>query len=176
MLRQSGHPSSRLPCWFSGGGSPTETPGSDLRKCIEREFLDRGAPLVQVRTMILSKDHSAAYVEFMARSLYQNDGRLKPTPGGQFFLEQTFADAAKMLWALWTHAPTLDSITLKVFRRPLLTTETKEEAILLLRATDKVLKDEALNWGKTSPLALLQQGELQCELDPRLGLRAMKEE
>jgi hypothetical protein len=70
----------------------------------------------------------------------------------------------------------LDSITLKVFRRPLLTTEIKEEAILLLRATDKVLKDKVLNWGKTSPLALLQQCELHCELDPRLGLRAMKEE
>src|SRR5215510_2452897 len=160
MLRQSGLPSSRCPRWFNMGGSPTEDPDSDLRKCIEREFLYRGAPLVQVRTVILSKDHTAAYVEFIARPLYHNDNRLKHKPQGQFFLEQTFADTAKVLWALWTHARTLDSITLKVFRRPFLTTETKEEAILLLRATGTVLKDKVLNWGKTSPLTLLRQCEL----------------
>jgi len=175
MLRQSGFPSARSPRCFSMGGSPTEAPGSDLRKCIEREFLYRGAPLVQVKAVILSKDHTAAYIEVTARPLYQDDSRLKHKSWGQMFIEQTFDDTAKVLRIIWTRTPMLDSITLKVFRCPSPTVET-EEAIVLLRARGKILKDKVLHSSKISSNLLLQHCEIHCEPDPRLGLRALKEE
>ena len=151
-----------------------EDPGADLRKRIEREFLSRGAPLVQVKTVILSRDHTAVYVEFTARPLYRDDGRLKHKPWGRLFLEQTFDDTAKVLRTVWIRTPTLDSITLKVFRCPSPVAET-EEALVLLRARGKILKDKVLS-SKTSASLLLKHCEIRCEPDPKLGLRALKEE
>jgi hypothetical protein len=175
MLCQSFFTSSRLPRWLSLRESPKEDPGAGLRKCIERAFLYRGSPLVQAKTVILSKDHTAAYIEFTARPLYQEDSRLKYKLWGQLFIEQTFDDTAKVLWTVWTRIPTLDSVTLKVFRCPSPTAES-EEAIVLLRARSKLLKDKILNSGKASPTALLQHCEIHCEPDPRVGLRTLKEE
>jgi hypothetical protein len=176
MLRQSFSTSPQCPRWFSTRASSMEDPGSDLRKCIAREFLSRGTPLAQVRTVILSKDHTAAYLEFTARPLDQNDNRLKHKPWGQLFIEQTFDDTARVIRAIWACTPILDSITLKVFRCPSPQEKTKPEAILLVRARGTVLKDKVLHSNRTFLPAILQHCRIHCEPDPRLGLRALKEE
>ena len=176
MVRQSFFTSPRFPHWLSKRGSRAEDLGSDLRKRIEREFLYRGAPLLQVKTLTLTQNNTMAYVEFIARLLYQNDNRLQHKPWAQLFIEQTFEDTAKVLRTLWTRVPGLDSITLKVLRRPLPAPEAAEDTILLLRATGVATRDIVLRGSKTSPSVLLQQCEVRYEPDPRLGLRALKEE
>jgi hypothetical protein len=162
--------------WLFRGGKRSDSSPSSLRKAIEREFLYRGVSALEIKELTLAPDCKAAHAEFYSRPLYQNDERLKYKPWAQLFTEQVLGDTAKVLWATWTHLPTLDVITLKVLRRPLPAPTATDDTILRLRATGEATKEKVLRWSKTSPLALLQQCEMHYQLDPRLGLRALKEE
>lgn len=166
----------RLPRWLRRKETSEEDVRSELQRLIEREFLYRGAPLVQVTTLTLSGNNTAVHVEFTARPLYQNDSRLKFKSWGQLFIEQVFEDTAKVLRTLWTRKPTLHSVSLKVLRRSLPAPEAADETILLLRATGAATRGIVLRGSKTSPSVLLQQCEVRYEPDPRLGLRALHEE
>jgi hypothetical protein len=146
-----------------------------LRKQIERQFLYRGVALIEVKTITLNQPEAAAVVEVMARPLYQDDSRLRYKTWAQLFVEQVFEDAAKVLWTTWTQAPTLECVSVYVYRRPLFSLKTAGAPVLRVRAAGAQRRETVLRWNKTAPLALLQQCELEYALDPRYGLRCLSE-
>lgn len=176
MPQQYSFTIARFPRWLSFR-KHTAVPdlSATLRKQIERQFLYRGASLIEVKTITLNQPEAAAVVEVMARPLYQDDSRLKYKAWAQLFVEQVFEDTANVLWTVWTQAPTLACISVYVYRRRLSPMETTETPILRVRAAGARLRDTVLRWKKTAPLALLQQCEVEYALDFRQGLRCLQE-
>jgi hypothetical protein len=174
MFYQSFLAAPRFPEWLSfrkkGHGAD---PASHLLKRIEREFLYRGTPLLAVKAITISPNSTAVNVEIIARPLYQDDSRLKYKSWAQLFTEQVFEDAAKVLWTIWNSHPTLEHISLQMYRRLLDDLAATDGPILSVRAAGADLRTKVLQWKKHAPFALLQQCEIAYELDPRLGLRPL---
>lgn len=172
ILMSSGIPSWLFP--WRRDGAPDQS--ATLTKQIERQFMYRGAPLLEVRTITLEQEKTSAVAEIVARPLYQDDSRLKYKTWAQLFAEQVFEDTAKVLWILWTQTPTLEQISLRVYSRPLSDLHTTDNLILRVRAAGAHLKTTVQQWKKHAPLALLHKCETVYEFDPRSGLRPLQED
>lgn len=175
MLSQRILMSPRLPSWLlswrKGGALDLS---ATLTKQIERQFLYRGAPLVEVRAITLEQEKTIAAVEILAQPLYQDDSRLKHKTWAQAFAEQVFEDTAKVLWILWTQAPTLEQISLRVYYRSPSDLHATDNLILCVRAAGADLRTTVQQWKKHAPLALLRQCKIVYEFDPHCGLSPLQ--
>ncbi|MBI3757272.1 MAG: hypothetical protein HY267_04775, partial [Deltaproteobacteria bacterium] len=86
-----------------------------------------------------------------------------------------FEDTAKVLCILWTQAPTLEQISLRVYYRPPSDLHAADNLILYVCAAGADLRATVQQWKKHAPLALLHQCETVYEFDPRSGLRPLQE-
>jgi hypothetical protein len=176
MLTESLLTNPRPRSWLGRSGKSPAHPASSLQTAIERQFLYRGSSTLEIKRLTLDAENRIATAEWYARLLYQTDDRLKYKPWAQLFMEQTLEDTAKVLKAVWSQLPTLEDITLRVWRQFLPPHHAAEEVIVRLHAAGEDCRQATLNWGKTNFIGLLRKCEVGYEVDPRLGLRGLTEE
>ena len=145
-----------------------------LRRAIEQPFLYRGVSSLEVKTVDVIEGTNSAEVAFYATTIHRNDDRLTGTPWPVVCAEQTMADTARVLRALWTGAPNLEGATLKVLRRGAIDSAA-DETILHLRATGEAIKRVMRRTGRDASAHLLRCCEMRYAFDPQYGLRALTE-
>ena len=165
---------SRFFDWLYGSRKGAADLSITLRKAIEREFLYRGSPSLEITSLAVVGN--AASLKWYARPIYQNDDRLRYKPWAALFAEQTLEDTAKVLRTTWTHRPQLEYITLKVLQRSLRTLPHAETVIVLLQAAGETSRQAVLDWRKTRLCGLLRYCEMRYDIDPQRGLRGLSEE